>query len=124
MARADDLVVTLPRSSTAPAISGRVLLDGASYSIRLAFNVRDRRWYADVGTAAGEVIVQGTRVVAGVALLGAHSDDRLPPGQLFVEDSRGLGEPPDRTAWTDWATLYYRPASVVLLADGTADEVF
>lgn len=124
MARSDDLVVDIPRSSSAPAILGRAVLDGSAYALRFAFNVRDRRWYLDVSTVGGEVIVQGLAIGAGVSLLEAIPDDRLPPGQLFVEDSRGLGAAPDRTAWTDWATLYYRPASVVAAVAGTPDEVF
>lgn len=124
MALADDLLVTVPRSSTAPAIAGRVILDGVWYGLRFAFNVRDRRWYLDVSQDDGTVLAQGVACVAGVALLGAFSDARLPAGQLYIEDSRRLGQAPGRHDWTDWARLYYRPAAVVAAAAGTDDEVF
>jgi hypothetical protein len=123
--RLDDEIVTVPRLSSRPAIVGQPLLDGVLYTLRLTFNSRDRRWYLELGTAPGEPIVRGLRITSGTSLLGAlDGDPRLPPGQLYVVDARGTSEPPDRNAWTDWATMYYRPRAVRLAAAGTADEVF
>lgn len=125
MLRLDDEIVTVPRLSSRPQIVGQPLLDGRLYTLRLTFNSRDRRWYFEFGSVAGEVYVQGHRVTSGSSLLAAFDGDtRMPPGQLWVHDSRGSSEPPDRNAWTDWATMYYRPLAVRLAAVGTADEVF
>ena len=123
MALPEDQLVKIPRSSVAPEISGRQQLEGGWWGLRFVFSSRDRRWYLDVAADDGTVLVRGLRVSCGVALLGHLSDSRLPPGQLFVEDSGGLGRAPDRDAWQSWATLYYRPRAVVLGAAGTEDEV-
>lgn len=126
MAHAQDEIVTVPRLSTRPQRVGQPLLDGQLYTTRFTFNVRDRRWYLQLGTAAGEVIAEVGRITSGSSLLAAiETDPRCPPGQLFAEDARGLGEAPgELTCWTDWATLYYRPAALRAELAGTDAEVF
>lgn len=124
MARSDDELVPIPRSSYAPEISGLQQLDGSWYGLRFVFSARDRRWYMDVTSGDGTTLVTGLRVACGVSLLGHLQDARLPAGQLFAEDASGLGQAPGRDAWQGRATLYYRPAAVVEAARGTDDEVF
>jgi hypothetical protein len=120
----DDETVTIPRLGTGPQIVGQPLLDGTLYTLRLTFNQRDRRWYLAIGDVAGVMVVQGLRVTCGWLLAPFDGNPALPPGQLFVEDARGLGEAPTREAWHDWATMFYRPVALRASVAGTADEVF
>jgi hypothetical protein len=121
--RTDDLLVTAPQRDSRPAVRWRQLLDGRWYGLRLAWNVRDRRWYIDISTDAGVEVVVGVAVESGLALFGGIVRDELPPGQLYVDDVEGLGRPPDRFSWSSFSRMFYRPAAVVALAAGTADEL-
>lgn len=121
MPRVDDLVISAPGLELRPLLSFRVPLDGRLYGVALTFNIRDRAWYLSIADDGGEDVVQGIRVCAGVSLLGDIVRPGLPPGQLYVESSIN---PPGRYDWRSVARLYYRPAAVVELAAGTADQVF
>lgn len=123
MARPDDLLLQAPQRDNRPDIRWRNLLDSRWYSFRLAWNVRDRRWYLDVSSDTGDQIVVGLAVEAQISLLEAVRRDELPPGQLFVEDVGGFDRRPGQFTWLSYSRLFYRPAAVVELARGTTDEV-
>lgn len=123
MAHPQDVLMQAPGRERREERKWRTLLDGRWYNFRLAWNVRDRRWYFDVATDTGTSVVVGLGVEAGVSLLGAVPRAELPPGQIYVEDVGGLFRAPTLTSWQSYSRMWYRPASVVALVAGTSAEV-
>lgn len=84
--------------------------EGPRFGLVLAMNPRSFRWFAHLSTAAGAPIMQSLGLVDRACLLTpfrAWAD--LPPGQLYVYDTSGAGEPPKGFgAWRERWTLRYR----------------
>lgn len=90
------MVKILPIDNDGPAFRVTVTLDGVVCQYRLVWSSRIGRWALDVMTPQGDPILVGRKVLPGRPIFYRTRDDRLPPGELFVIDRSGTGEPPGR----------------------------
>lgn len=100
----------LPVDVTEPHSSVGVQLDGASYVLTLAWNVRDESWYLTVGDADDVPVASGVRVTLG-AFLGRHLryQGRMPPGAFNAVDTSGKGAEAGRDDLGQRVLLTYTP---------------
>ena len=78
-----------------PAYTMRVRLDGLDYRLRLRWHTREQRWRLDLYDAEEEPLVLGLAIEANRPLLRwYHSDDRVPPGELFAVSTIDDDSPP------------------------------
>lgn len=76
-----------------PFATFKAELDGASYIVRLEWNMRCG-WFIGLSDQDGVVIFSPKRMVPNWDLLGNVTDARRPRGQLVCFDTTGAGDPP------------------------------
>lgn len=124
MARPDDQPLEAIARESRPEFTLRYLFEETAWHyLRFCYFERDDLWRLDFTTESGAPIVQGLVILEGRDVLAPLHAYDVPPGQLFAVDVSGQGAHPGRLAWQTTHRLYYRRASVVALAVGTADEV-
>lgn len=92
-----------------------VNLDGVSVAIRLLWNERDGRWFADFESVHGKNC--GVRLVPGSRLLA--SSNRAAPGGDFAVlrlVSDGASAPGFEGLGTEWGLFYVDPGDAEILA--------
>lgn len=89
-----------------------VTCDGVDYSIRLAWNQRDRHWYGTLRDASGADIATGVKLVTGTIWLSPLFGD-VPPGAFIVVDRKGQGGDPGLLDFGTRFALYYLDADEV-----------
>jgi hypothetical protein len=62
----------------------RTALDGRDYLLTVTLNQREGKWYVDLADQNGDPILYGIKLVVGWPLLRTVTDERRPPGELFV----------------------------------------
>lgn len=88
------MAVELPIVADVPHFDFAVELDGVSYLIELAWNLRDLAWYLTLKTAEGEHLVSGRKLVVDMPAWNRFKDPRVPPGVLLAVDTAGSLEDP------------------------------
>ena len=72
----------------------QAVLDGVTYTLQFAWNVRLSSWFMDVLDSQGiEVLQTGLRLVANWPL-AAYTTGRSPPGAFVALDTSGAGADP------------------------------
>ena len=67
-----------------------IQLDGAVYTIKMAWNTRFESWIMGIALSNGTELVNGIRLVINWSLLhGADYNASLPPGAFMVIDPNG-----------------------------------
>lgn len=112
-----------PELSSAAVILWKSRLDGVTYNFKLTYAERYDAWYIDIGTASGEWILQGFRVVEGTNLLQAFTSEKLPTGALRCIDTQGQGANPTRDDWKERHLLTYEPKVVAEEDDGITAQI-
>lgn len=64
-------------------------LDGRLYLFRFTWNTRDLAWRISAYQPDGTPLALSRKIVLNVSLFGGETDERLPPGALFVVDPTG-----------------------------------
>lgn len=98
-----------------------VTLEGSSYQLTFEWLARDSHWYLSIATIEGTAIATSLRMVLGVDLLSAVSNESAPPGALIIastvtwSDGAGYGDiDPGADDWADEnARLIYLTAAEV-----------
>ena len=81
-----------------------VTLDDVQIGLRFRHSALIDRWYLWLIDTAGNQIAGPIKLVPGINLWQAYQyDERVPPGQLFVQ-----GDPPTKTTVDKTSTLRYR----------------
>lgn len=84
----------IPIVADVPHFDFQVELDGTSFTLELAWNMRDEAWYLNLLTEEGEMLLSSRKVVADLPLWSRSVDPRMPAGELFaVETSGTLADP-------------------------------
>jgi Domain of unknown function (DUF6983) len=89
------MIYLIPTSQTESWYEQRVRLDGVVYSLRLAWAERERRWFADLRTASGQVVFTNRKVVADRPLTERLTSLLRPAGEIWCVDRSGAGRDPD-----------------------------
>jgi len=101
---------------------GPEALDGAGFSFSCVWMQLSQLWtIRRLFTRQGEIVTNGIPLTSsGVDLLPVlRSLPTCPAGQLWYGFDDGSTGKPGRDDWRGRATLYYRPASLVALLDGS-----
>lgn len=73
-----------------PSYRQRTVLDGVEYILELRWSQRSEKWFLTIRDSAGELLLGSIKLVVNFPLLvsrrGAIAG--LPPGELFVVDTR------------------------------------
>lgn len=97
-----------PGRSERPSFRFRTRLDGPFYGLRMVWNTSERRWYLDLETNEGDLLVTGIPMVEGIDLLGPyHGRANVPAGELVVVDTEGQGLEPERFDFLGRSRLIY-----------------
>jgi hypothetical protein len=114
-------------TNTTPFYTVKTLLDGSQFQFQFQWNHETSTWSFDLYDTNGSPVVQGIKVVPGIALLGrSHYLDNCPPGELLCTTLDPVNDSPpglvdlDLTPGTQGrCRLYYLPFND-LLAISTA----
>lgn len=86
------MIARIPLTNDANYVQ-RVTLGGESYTLRVLWNERRRRWFLSLEDSSGASVFEGVKVVADIPirshLLGG------PDGQLWTLDTSGQGADPE-----------------------------
>jgi len=119
-----DLPFLAPANTERPLFRfGPEQLDGAGFSFSCVWTQLTQLWtIRRLYTRQGTIVTNGIPLTgSGVDLLAVlRSKPNAPAGQLWYGFDDGSTGKPGRDDWRGRATLYYRPASLVALLDGTA----
>ena len=74
----------IPLVSTTSTFRQTVILEGTEYVFIFRWNTRSRYWYMSIYDTDGTVLAAGRKLVADKPLLQRDTDQRLPPGDLWV----------------------------------------
>ena len=80
-------ILTIPITPELLNYRFRIDLDGTTYTLAIRYNTRENRWFLDVATAAGVLILSGIKVLLNVNLIERFAQSELPPGNLFILNS-------------------------------------
>lgn len=105
---------SIPLPLDTPRVQFSVSLDGSDYTLRLDYSEREDRWFLDVLTAAGAVVVAGVKLVASWPPLRGVVGRGRPPGMLFVVCANGEA-PTFSTLGRSDSLLYYSAEEVAAL---------
>lgn len=84
-------MIILPVDDTLPNFEQQQELDGATYTIRMRWNPRARRWFVSILDEDGVTpLHMGIAAVVNWPLL-AYKTGHLPPGALLFGDKSGAG---------------------------------
>jgi hypothetical protein len=103
--------VSIPLPVDTPRFTSAVTLDGQDYTMRLDYSEREQRWFLDVLTSAGAVVVAGCKLVASWPPLRGVVGRSRPPGMLMVVTANGEA-PTFRELGRSASLLYYSAAEV------------
>ena len=78
-------IIELPTRSDVDAFNYRIDLDGSTYSIAIAWNTRDERWFIYVRTGANDDVVFSPLLI-DTDLFTRFRLDLAPPGVMFLVD--------------------------------------
>lgn len=101
-------------NATAAKFRFRSRLDGIYFAFRFLFNVRGDYWTLSLATSEGDPLLDGRKVVEGQDMLAQFKDPRLPPGQLFVDDTAGQDFDPGRNDLGRRVRIRYVPEAEVV----------
>lgn len=88
-------VLKIPTSTELADYTQRTAMDGRDYILRFVFNQRLGRWFMDLSDQDGVSIAAGLRLVTNFPIIRHLTDERRPPGELYVIDLSGGGETTD-----------------------------
>ncbi len=83
------MIRVIPASQTESNFPLVVTLEGQDYIFAYLWNERDSHWYLTVRDSSGSDIVTGIKVVADVPFYVHESDERWPPGDIWIRDTTG-----------------------------------
>lgn len=86
--------VVIPLRSDLPHFDLQVVLGDSVYTLELCWNSRERAWYMNVQTEAGDDIINGVKVVVDFPLARRSRDPRCPAGVLIAVDTSGESRDP------------------------------
>lgn len=94
-----------------PSYRQRTVLDGTEYILDLRWSQRESRWYLDLRSSAGALIAGAIKLVVNWPLLyRLRGVAGLPPGELWVVDTRPTPADPSLEELGDSIQLVYREA--------------
>lgn len=96
-----------PELTEASFIPFGAVLNDVEYQFELQWLDRMQYWTLTFIDSRREEILSNIRVVAGTDMLGPYNDPRLPPGQLFAQDTTNRYEDPGRDDWRERHVLLY-----------------
>lgn len=111
---------TVATSTTLSTYTQRTVLDGREYALVFSWNQREAKWYLDLFTVDGVLIVAGIKLVVGAPLLRLLRSTDAPPGELFIMDRSQTGEDPGLNDLGMRCLLVYYPAADLVTAAPTA----
>lgn len=77
----------IPLRSDLPYFDIQVSLEDITYTLVFRFNTRERSWYMDIHSEAGEFIALSIKVVIDAPLAKRSQNPLLPPGVFIAEDT-------------------------------------
>lgn len=104
-----------------PFYSQRVTLDGADYTLKFEWNMRNG-WFMGLSDASEEVIFEPKKLVVDWDLLRNVTDERKPPGALVLFDSSYQGLDPGYEELDQRCVLTYIPLAQAEEIRATPDE--
>ncbi|RYF12579.1 MAG: hypothetical protein EOO40_00920 [Deltaproteobacteria bacterium] len=104
-------LLTVPLSQDLPYYTFATALDGITYNLQVAYNVRSDRWYLDIADVIGAPLVTGIALLVNRDLLQPYRAYPVPAGYLVVIDNTGNDNQPGKTAFLTTHTLYYLEAT-------------
>jgi len=90
-----------------PQFVQQTQLDGRTYTFRFHWNERERSWYLEIGDVDDVPIVASRKLVANWPLLQRVTDERRPPGEIFVVNATADDSDPDLDDLDESVTLQY-----------------
>lgn len=85
----------IPTSPGVPYFTQKTRLDGRDFILKFSYNQREERYYLSIFDEQETPILMGLKLVAVWPLLRRYrANPALPPGELWVSDLTGNGEPP------------------------------
>lgn len=88
-----------------------IQIDGAAYHLRVSHNTRAGTWSIDIYDAVQTPLVCGMAMRLGLDLLSQFSDDRFPPGRMFLQNLKEAYAEPDRENLGTDVVLIYQEAA-------------
>ena len=98
-----------------PYVLGEVELDGLVYFFGFNYGFRHDRWTLNILDELGDTIAAGIKLVAGDNLLASFTDERLPPGELRLDQPKGDDATTIETLGITSFLVYYDAAEVAQL---------
>lgn len=97
-----------------PLFTVRTSLDGREYELRIDYVGRLDRFTLDISTGEGDELAKGIRLISNWPLLRRRQHEpRLPPGELFIVDGSGIGDPAGLDQLGDpFQLIYYTAAEL------------
>jgi hypothetical protein len=83
--------VKIPLDSTTSTFELTVILDGIEFVFRFNFNTRSRYWHMSIIDTDGVNLLTGKKITVDRPLLKNETNPNLPPGELWLIDTHGLG---------------------------------
>ncbi len=117
-----DLPFLGPANTEAPVFRLHPTLDAEGFQVAMIWLQLSGQWLArQLLTRSGETVTMGIPLTgSGVDLLATiRSKANAPAGQLWYAFDDGRTGAPKVDDWRGTAHLYYRPASLVALLEGT-----
>lgn len=84
----------LPVDQDAPWYTFTTTLEGATYTIEMAFNTRAQRWMMTLGDATGTAVICGLPIVIERDILSGLRYLPVPPGYIVAFDLSGQQQQP------------------------------
>lgn len=101
-------IVNIPIDGVQPFHRFSIELDGRVYILKFRFNFRDSRWHMSILQEDETVLIAGIPLVVSWGLIRRFADERLPPGEFFVEDVTGENTEPGENSFGRTHFLRYR----------------
>jgi len=105
-------IQAIPTPKGVPSFTMRVTLEQVEYRLDFSWNERAERWFFQLYTSGGELIVS-RKVIPNWPLLRELVHTDRPPGELIALDSTQLRTPIGLNDWGDRIVLDYLEAADV-----------
>lgn len=101
--------VVIPVVNDQNAFSQHTILDGVVYGLAFRWNSRAGRWFMDILSAEGVLLIGGIPLLAGIPLTYKFRETitGMPPGHFLVYDETGAGRSPDQDTFGQEIKLVY-----------------
>lgn len=102
------MALTIALAPGLPSYRQRTVLDGVEYVLDLRWSQREARWYLDLRSSSGALLVGGIKLVVNWPLLYRFRGIAgLPPGELMAADVRPTPTDPRLAELGDVVQLVY-----------------